>query len=145
MWYCPRSARLLRFFLDSHLLELVTQCNLIWYSVGESNPSFPPWKGGVLADRRTEQYKLKFLKNECKYITPTEKVKHFFFLLQKNNKLGVGDRNRTCIKRICNPPPNRSVAHPHKFWYPYSDSNRENYSFWESRLYQFVHRGIGGG
>ena len=24
------------------------------------------------------------------------------------------DRNRTCIKRICNPSPNRSVAHPHK-------------------------------
>ena len=27
---------------------------------------------------------------------------------------GVGDRNRTCIKRICNPEPNRSAAHPHK-------------------------------
>ena len=26
---------------------------------------------------------------------------------------GVGDRNRTCIKRICNPEPNRSAAHPH--------------------------------
>ena len=37
-----------------NLLELVTQYVLVWYSVGESNPSFPPWKGGVLTDRRTE-------------------------------------------------------------------------------------------
>ena len=28
--------------------------------------------------------------------------------------IGVRDRNRTCIKRICNPSPNRSVAHAHK-------------------------------
>ena len=27
--------------------------------------------------------------------------------------IGVGDRNRTCIVRICNPSPNHSAAHPH--------------------------------
>lgn len=27
--------------------------------------------------------------------------------------IGVRDRSRTCIKRICNPPPNHSVAHAH--------------------------------
>ena len=27
-----------------------------WYSVGESNPSLPTWKAGVLTDRRTEHF-----------------------------------------------------------------------------------------
>ena len=28
------------------------------------------------------------------------------------------------------------------FWYPHSDSNWENFSFWERWLYQFVHEGM---
>ena len=99
--------------LLSYLLELVTQCILIWYSVGESNPSLLPWKGSVLADRRTEHIDAKFLKNSWIdfsihgwIITQLEDLSTR--LLLKYNTFGIGDRNRTCIKRICNPPPNLS-------------------------------------
>ena len=31
------------------------------------------------------------------------------------NPVGVGDRNRTCIKLVCNQRPNRSATHPHNW------------------------------
>ena len=51
--------------------------------MGESNPSFPPWKGGVLADRRTEHFQTKH------YYTSTN--------LACQALSGVGDKNRTCF------------------------------------------------
>ena len=37
--------------------------------------------------------------------------------------IGVGDRDRTCMIRICNPLPNLSATHLHKFWRLRKDSN----------------------
>ena len=47
-----------------NLLEFLTQYVLVWYTMGESNPSFAPWKGAVLTVRRMVHINaLNFLKN----------------------------------------------------------------------------------
>jgi hypothetical protein len=42
---------------------------------------------------------------------------------------------------VCNQLPWTARPRVHILWYPRSDSNRENFSFWERWLYQFVHEG----
>ena len=37
----------------------------------------------------------------------------FLIRYSRMANIGVGDRTRTCIIRICNPLPNHSVTHPH--------------------------------
>ena len=54
---------------------------------------------------------------------------------------GVGDRNRTCIKRICNPWPNRSAAHPHCLA-PRVRLERTTSKLTVWRFYRLSYRGI---
>ena len=68
---------------------------------------FMPWKGTVLTDRRTEHLiTLNFLKNKIELYMNWLICQPVCCI--KTTCIGVGDRTRTCIKRICNPIPSLS-------------------------------------
>ena len=70
-----------------------------------------------------------FYQNKCNLSSPSNNLYRF----------GLSSRNRTCIPFLggtC------SIHWTTERWYPHSELNRENSSFWGKRLCQFVHRGI---
>ena len=192
--------------------------------MGESNPSFLPWKGSVLTDRRIEHGGsfLQELPNllaweVCRrvatssamlascvwihtrliedfwinYYTSTNLARQELFcnlevrvgieptnnsfadcditILSSHYNSGTAWRNRTLILALEEPCPihwtnavwcgyrdsnsensdfksdmyTNSIISA-KLWYLEWDSNSQNFSFWERRLFQFVHRGTGG-